>query len=170
MRILYLDFDGVLNSDAYFAASSGLRLSAHGATHIDPAALPHLDRILVESGAAVVVSSSWRECYSLEQLRAFLADRGMVHVERLLDRTGESWLYRGEEIRAHVDSLIPPPDGFAILDDDREAGFERGVGYRGPLAERFVRTKSIRGLTEHEVPHVIRLLGLPLPDVMRRIA
>ena len=56
MRVLFLDFDGVLNSDKY---NSERDWRTQG--NIDETRLPLLRRIIDETGAVIVLSTSWRE-------------------------------------------------------------------------------------------------------------
>src|SRR5689334_7658984 len=86
MKLIFLDFDGVLNSNDYFDSTffkqetNGLSweeimLIAHY-THIDPVAVKILNQLVEISGAQVIVSSTWRLKYTVEELNSMLKDRG----------------------------------------------------------------------------------------------
>ena len=66
MRIVFLDFDGVLNSHAYFNARTEKFEDVGEAGELDPTAVERLNRIIDATGALVVVSSSWRYARSRE--------------------------------------------------------------------------------------------------------
>ena len=69
--IIFLDFDGVLNTEQYQA-----RLAVDGAPNkdawgplFDPRAVENLRKIIEATGAAIVISSSWRYIHRLGSLR-----------------------------------------------------------------------------------------------------
>ena len=61
MKALFLDFDGVLNTEKYLAL-----YGAEGVV-IDPARLELLKEIIDATGAKIVLSTSWREHWSTVQ-------------------------------------------------------------------------------------------------------
>lgn len=162
MRLLFLDFDGVLNSRAYFA-SEAYRAATRGLTdaevmlnhhvlHLDPSRLALLNRLVDESGARVVISSSWRLRYSLDEVNALLAARGATF--RACDMTPRVTEHdparprRAREILAYLDALPVPPEAAVILDDDDLQGFVAG----------HIPVASSSGLQEHHVEVCLMLL------------
>lgn len=83
-RILFLDFDGVLNSANYFARvgmqDTGFS-DAELLHHLDPDAVARLERIIVATGAKVVLSTSWRSFISTDEAKRLLAAKGAPSVE-----------------------------------------------------------------------------------------
>ncbi len=71
MKVVFLDFDGVLNSYADLDAPR-----APGAGVFNLGAVERLNTIVARTGAQVVVSSTWRERYSLAGLQELLATSG----------------------------------------------------------------------------------------------
>ena len=67
MKILFLDFDGVLNCYDDIG---------RGPDPINPAAVARLNVIVARTGARIVITSSWRLRYPLDALRARLAMAG----------------------------------------------------------------------------------------------
>lgn len=139
-RLLLLDFDGVLNSDAYFE-SAGFREATTGlsdaevmltqqAHHLDPARVALVNRLVEALGAAVVVSSSWRLRHSLDELNTLLASRGATF--QAIDVTPRVTEYdptrplRAREILAYLASLAEPPASVVVLDDDDLQGLVPG--------------------------------------------
>ena len=79
MRIIFLDFDGVLNSTPFLSANLGKGWKSAGeAEALDPANVERLERLVRETAAAVVISSSWRHGRNLPSLCAILASRGFT--------------------------------------------------------------------------------------------
>src|SRR5712672_1139360 len=64
-NILFLDFDGVLNSDLS-AKQSGSRYK------FSTASVTALNKILQETAARIVISSTWRENWTLKENASFL--------------------------------------------------------------------------------------------------
>jgi len=155
-RILFLDIDGVLNSNAYLldnaAKHKGLLIPGRdddwAVSMIDPARVTRLNNIINRISARVVLSSSWRCGWELERIEGFLRDRDYAHT--LEDATPR--LYGQErhvEIKRWLEIYSQPLSCFAILDDDLDAG----VG----LARHFVHVAD--GLEDEHVETAVRILG-----------
>ena len=155
VKIVFLDFDGVLNSSAF------LSTGAHQLGDLDPVAVVRLDRLVARSGSQVVVSSAWRLQCSLPELRARLAARGFTG--EVLGTTPELpasagvagvWsLPRCAEIRAWIAAQDEPPTGFVILDDA-----ELEPDELGELQACFVRVDAAIGLRDEDVEAALRIL------------
>lgn len=140
VRLLFLDFDGVLNSDAYFASpefstlTEGLSeaevMLLDHAYHLDPAKVALLNRVVETFDVTVVISSSWRFRYMLEELNAMLTERGATfRAAAVTPRVTEhdpARPLRAREILAYLDGLAEPPDAVLTLDDDRLDGLVPG--------------------------------------------
>ncbi len=159
MKLVFLDFDGVLNSRAYMIQRSEQGCKA-GVLGIDPAAVTHLNRLVRAASAEVVVSSTWRHNRDREQLQGVLNEAGFVGSVR--GRTPR-WLHktpggiyaagtRGDEIQAWLDAA---PDygvdveSFVIIDDDSDMAH---------LASRLVKTAFETGLTDADVDRALGVL------------
>ena len=158
MRVLFLDFDGVLNSDKY---NSERDWRTQG--NIDETRLPLLRRIIDETEAVIVLSTSWREHWDPDPARCapgwlptgeLLARYGI----KILDRTPKygGGYDRDLEVRAWLTAHEDEVESFVILDDQR-------FGW-GDLEERLVRTdmKIGRGLMDDHAERAIALLLTPL--------
>lgn len=164
MKIVFLDFDGVLNSRAFFRANKGKgatnELGEAGA--IDPKAVAKLNRLLDETMAVVVVSSSWRCAYSQAKLGEILSLRGftglVIGVTPDLTTTSEDGLHlakeRGDEIRQWLDDNTHfDVTSFVVLDDN---------GDMRAVRDRFVQTDFDTGLTDERVERCIEILNRPI--------
>ena len=157
MKIVFLDFDGVMNSEQWF-----WRGGAPGGEQFDPESVVALNEITVRTGARIVVSSSWRHFHDDAALREILGRNGvsglMIGSTPRLGRNevgppdcdfGERPAERGDEIEAWLDEH-PEVSSFVILDDDSDM--------RG-LLPRLVQTEWKVGLTLADARRAIELLG-----------
>ena len=125
MKVLFLDIDGVLNSENWFAyriycvknnmvnilmnfVDTDDRNIKHKLTMLDDRAIANLNRIIEETGCKVVLSSSWRS--SIESENIFTQDllklKGFKY--EFYDVTPRLWfsdfsIRRGEEIKFWLD-------------------------------------------------------------------
>lgn len=136
--VLFLDFDGVLNSREWMLNRGAFDEIG---PRLDTEAVERLNGVLDETGAVVVVSSSWRNDASVDDLRGVLESNGfdgeVIDKTRNLD-SGER---RGDVIREWVDEH-PDISGYAVVDDIPEAVV-------GPIpAGNVVETSYDTGLTD----------------------
>lgn len=162
MKIVFLDFDGVLNSHEYIRnrAPENERGSRIG---LDRVAVARVNRLLAETGAEVVVSSTWRHGKKRTQLCDILNDVGFVGVVRGMT---PEWLTktpggiyaakcRGEEIQAWLDNAAHighDVESFVIVDDDSDMAH---------LAYRLIKTSFETGLLDEHVDRAIGMLREP---------
>ena len=165
MKILFLDFDGVLNSHRFWEKCAARGLTpAETSDQLDPDAIKRLNRIVKETpgGCMVVVSSTWRrlpETNTPEKLEAVLKKfgyEGTVFGITPYDSRCDwhdgtcSEGHRGGEINQWlIEHSYIPVTKFAIVDDD---------GDMGPLKDRLVQTGCPEGLTDLETAEIIELL------------
>lgn len=139
--VVFLDIDGVLNT----IFTWGRR--PHAAA-LEPARVARINTLCAETGAVVVVTSTWRRLFELDDLRALLAGAGLtapiVGVTPCLD-TG----HRRDEIRFWVNSRPEPPARFVIFDDDETAG----------IAGHFVWIARSRGVEDWHIDRAREVLG-----------
>ena len=150
LKIIFLDFDGVLNVDTALADDSQELWTA---SWLLPDLVSRLGALVKSAGAQVVVSSSWRQRRTLEELREILAHHG--YLGGVFDVTprharppeGES-LVRASEISAWL-TRHPEVGSYVILDDDQEFG---------ALASRHVRVDPSIGLSDADVARARAIL------------
>lgn len=149
MKVVFLDFDGVLNTFALIRAE-GARLD-----RLDPAAVARLNTIVARSGAKVVISSSWRVHRTLDELRAMLLELGFSG--EVIDRTpelpsslyGDPFIARGREIQAWIEARGEPLESYVIIDD----------AYLEEAAQFLVKTETEAGLLDEHVALALEILG-----------
>ena len=175
MKVLFLDIDGVLNSENWF----GYRLYCiknnmfnevinfvntnderikYKLSMIDDRAIANLNRIVEETGCKVVLSSSWRSCVEAENtLTEYLLKlRGFKY--ELYDVTPRLWfndfsIRRGEEIKLWMDkeSEKNEIESFVILDDDSDMLPEQ--------MNNFIQIDGQVGLIDKDVFTAIEILN-----------
>lgn len=161
--LIFLDIDGVLNSTRFRAEHTGgdgavtLDGAFDAIAHLDPRRVARLNVLVSRSGARVILSSSWRLWFGLENTERSLRERGFVHALsgatiRLVGRS------RHDEIRHHLAALAQVPN-FVVLDDEPEAG----VG----MGERFVHVPD--GIEDVHVDRALRLLARDTPPTIDEI-
>jgi hypothetical protein len=143
--IVFLDFDGVLNSD-----NSTQELGTR--YRFSRPSVAALNSVLQQTDARVVISSSWREHWTLKENAQFLERDGMLP-GRVIGKTPTfADRERGLEIDAWLAAVPYPVRSFVILDD------------RGDMAmhfDRLVRVDPTTGLTPNQASLAISILGNP---------
>jgi HAD domain in Swiss Army Knife RNA repair proteins len=182
-KIIFLDFDGVLNSNDWYVR----RQETHDMdavnnnypfSEFDPDTVNRLNTIITLTGAKVVVSSSWRHNKSIEELQSILNQVGFVgHV---IDKTScfggvdgysiprgceiEAWLdkkgfqrinWSKEEQQKYIDKSIVK--NYIILDDDSDMLYNQ--------KEHFVITGWKFGLDDSAMHKSIDILNSTLIDL-----
>jgi hypothetical protein len=139
MKALFLDVDGVLNSrDWTFYPGANL-------LDVDHRAVKRVQDIVAQTGAKVILTSTWR---LVDALIGLLLHAGVP----VFDKTPRiDNVPRSTEIQAWL-KAHPDVETYAILDDDKDAGY-------GDLAASFVRTDQIHGLVDEQVERVVAILG-----------
>jgi hypothetical protein len=135
VKYLFLDIDGVMNSAADWFSTK----------LISDKPFELLKKIIDETGAKIILSSSWRAGYehgTCDRLKQRLAEYGMA----IEDVTPINNNRRGEQIREWLitHDYDENVDTFAILDDE---DFDILALY----PEQMVKTDEMVGLTDYQV-------------------
>lgn len=131
MKLIFLDIDGVLVTNRSLMAGNEYRF--------DKECVKNLLEILTITGAKIVISSSWREDRTLNQLKLLFENNGLG--DNIIDITpihGDHEI-RGSEIKAFLDRSDLKIDKFVIIDDEEEMG---------ELAPYLVETNFKSGIDE----------------------
>jgi hypothetical protein len=165
MKYIFLDFDGVLNSNEFlrsrFFLDETARMSdaelylTQYSYMLDPEAIKLVNDLVSRSGATVIASTSHRIRYSLEEMDAMLARRGATFqfsdkTPKLLPQKFSILVDRGDEIQAFLDQLPEPPEAFVILDD---------LNNMLHLSDHLVLTSQISGLNASHIESALKILN-----------
>ena len=149
--IIFLDFDGVLNTEQYQA-----RLAVDGAPNkdawgplFDPRAVDNLRKIIEATGASIVISSSWRYIYRLGSLRMMWEIRELPG--EMLDTLpcGATYISRGEDIECWLNRHGQP--NYVIIDDLDD--------FYPSQHDRYIETNPIVGISTVDVEKAITILN-----------
>lgn len=143
--IIFLDFDGVLTSDDYTRLCLfGCRQeNLYGIEWFDPRCIDALRAIVEETGAGIVVSSSWREL-GMDKLKEVWAKNEMPG--ELLGTTNPDTVSTREAILQWLEKN--PCDTYVVLDDSAVA------------IKCLVKTNPKTGLVASDAVKAIKILIL----------
>ncbi len=136
-RVIFLDIDGVLAPIRQWDRYGDL----------EPACIAVLNEIVAQTGADVVVSSTWRYGKTVAELQEMLDAHGFAG--RVRDKTpvGPPGATRGEEIAAWLSR--DRVDDYVIVDDHVDMG---------PLVSRLVLTQPAHGLRPADGARAVAML------------
>lgn len=185
LKIIFLDIDGVLNSnDWYVKRAETVPMDSISAQYpfyeFDPTAVKRLNRITDTTGAKIVVSSTWRHGRTVEQLKTLFQPVGITG--EIIDvtpdiRTAKDVSYtipRGCEIdkwlKDHHFQRInwskerqqeyldkSQIENYIILDDDSDMLYNQ--------REHFVKCPHLTGLSRKEERRAIKILNTSIIDL-----
>ena len=150
MKVIFLDFDGVLNSEKYLRKVGG-----HGVA-IDPTRMELLKQIVLETGAKIVLSTSWRAHWSKlpeerDPIGNIIEQIFESHGLALWDKTPQMQGRRETHLKSFLD-MHPEVESFVVLDDM--------LLYADYLKGHIVKTAGyLDGLDEADVKKAIEILG-----------
>lgn len=160
MKVIFLDFDGVLNSSASFIMESRKTAAERGMPvnkTLDRTCCSNFQYILDKTpGLKIVISSTWRELFELDWLKEHLKSYG-IDSSLVIDKTpslmGRGWdrADRGEEINAWLKEH-PEVTKFVVLDDNY-------IGDGLEEAGKVVATSWTVGLTLDQARAAIAKVG-----------
>jgi len=148
MKLIFLDFDGVMNNRQWALDA----WDKHNNPYLfDPKNVAALNRIIEQTGADIVISSSWRHGWDLPKLREHLEEQGVkgkVLGATPTDMSGDVWV-RGNEIDQWLKEHTDGKAMFVILDDDNDME---------PHMDRHIHTSMKTGLTDEDAGKAIKML------------
>ena len=137
MKVIFLDVDGVLNS-----SQDGFNIKLETRKH-----LVLLKQLVDETGAEIVLSSSWR---IYDKTRVFIKKKLEEYGIALIGFTPDTGESKGKEIKKWLDETPYSIESFVILDDDADMGEYSG--------SKLVLTDINVGLQEVDVRKAINIL------------
>lgn len=185
MKIIFLDIDGVLNSQNWYEyryENIDMKLVSDNYPdyEIDPGAIKQLNRIIAETEAKVVISSTWRHGRTIQELQTLLEKCGFVgeiisitpslhfntdvgmsvprgcEIEKWLKDQGFQRINWSISVQQeYLDKS--KVKNYVILDDDGDMQY----GQR----EHFIWTPTKEGLTQEHADKAIAILNQSLMDL-----
>jgi hypothetical protein len=155
MKVLFLDIDGVLNSHSFWKRRVELAHSMDD--KIDPLAVQRLNRLTDETGAKIVVSSTWRLPYvwsnQFDMLATNIKNIGITAEVIGMTPDHKKSYGRGGEIQAWMTKAWEDGlniESFVIIDDDSDMDH---------LLPFLVKTTFTDGLQEEHIESAIKILS-----------
>ena len=148
-KILFLDFDGVLNCETTEERYGSMFLG------LEPEKINLLNEIVERTSVEIVISSTWKMSHTHEELAGLLEGGGFKHGDKIIGCTPDIYAYgkiiqvfapRHEEIQKWLDESGSDVDSFIILDD---------IGDMGALQGHLVQTSWESGLCREVVEKVV---------------
>ena len=156
-KIIFLDFDGVLNHELFYRGLSSQeypRLNGRPYSEIDTNSVNILNRLIQETGAKVVVSSTWRRSYDKNQLQKILNKHNFIG--EVIDTTpilNFEGAVRGNEVKVWLEKNYSHDKrcAYICLDDDSDFLY----GQRNNL----ILVDSYCGLSPNNVYRATKILN-----------
>ena len=164
MKVIFLDIDGVLNTEVFITAIHELfkgknphqKMMDKFGHKFDPLALRFLNYIIEKTGAKIVISSSWR-LSGLKRMQEMWKARNLCG--EVIDITPclmsksklpfDERFERGTEIKMWLDEN--PVESYVIIDDDNDMLPEQ--------QDNFVMTNQFYGITLQDAEKAIKILN-----------
>lgn len=148
IKVLFLDIDGVLNTDRqhWHCQMNGITPVDEFGYEFDHKAVDNLATILEETGAEIVISSSWK-FLGLQTLQKMWEDRKLPGTILDITSDGKS---KGWEIDEWLMECESQVNRYAIIDDENDILPKQ--------LNHFVQTNSQFGITCKDAERVITIL------------
>ncbi len=149
MKIIFLDIDGVMNSERFYHKTPNFEWDM-----FCPYSVILLNKLTDETNAKIVVSSSWRKNNSVEELSTLFKKNGITgdvysstHV--LFYKNCDHSVSRGNEIQLWL-SQYPETEQYVILDDDSDMLYNQ--------RKNFVHVNPVKGFVKKDYNKALKIL------------
>ena len=160
MKIVFLDIDGVLNNETCDYVDLAVGRFGRKQEYIDFDCIARLNKITDETGAVIVVSSTWRFGLSVDELITLFHALGITgKVIGKTDQKENNYTFRGNEIFKWINDNISATGhkyrweftDYVIIDDDSDMLLWQ--------FNNFVHTDGRIGLTDVDAEKAISILN-----------
>lgn len=151
-QVIFLDIDGVLCTQPLWKPEV---LSADGYSEFNAACVQHLNALVAQTGAQVILTSSRRMGKTVAEFQAILQRRGFQGelIGKVDDATEPNGTSRASELVGWL-QRYGEPARYVILDDD-----PRLAGLPLPYRRHWVRTTYHRGFDAAALAAALTILG-----------
>lgn len=153
MKLIFLDFDGVMDT-AYYShvlGKEGLPGSDEYGAVFDPNCVKNLKEIIDKTGAEIVVTSSWKTLMSYEDVLNMWEQRSLPGCVIDVTPSPSGCRYRGDEIDAWLKECKEDCQ-YVIMDDIDERNFNEHQ------LHRLIVVNPYHGLDKEAAEKAIELL------------
>lgn len=176
MKIIFLDIDGVLNSEKWYKERFDKKLypnlEGYPLCEFDPLTIEQLNLLTDKTNAKIVISSTWRMGRTIDELKKLFEEVGIkgeiIGITPHLTFSDGHGVDRGNEIKRWIDlncirwwdKIFDEKEknitleSYVILDDDPDMLLEQ--------KDNFVRTSWRDGLTALHTRKAIKILNTTL--------
>ena len=164
MKVIFLDIDGVLNTQDWHSRKTNDTPRDEFGWVFDPVAVENLAHIIKETGASIVISSSWkflglaklREMWKIRNLPGIVLDitPNTISDELLLNANLDEMklgVCRGNEIKEWLSKHKGEVSNYVIIDDFDDLLPEQD--------DHVVLTDTLIGITEFDAEKAIAILN-----------
>lgn len=147
MKLIFLDIDGVLNNENWYASGKANKVYDETkdikAFNFDPNNWKWIEKLIQETDAKIVISSSWRS-YSLKStIDDFVNTAFEPMIKHIIGVTPYSFeRHRGGEIETFLNTTDLEIENYVIIDDDTDM-----LTHQLP---HFVNVCYTNGMTEND--------------------
>jgi hypothetical protein len=162
-KLIFLDIDGVLNSELFYKIRSEdelYKIEGYPLCEIDPSAIEKVNKIIRKTGAKVIISSSWRIGRSIEYFQELFNKKGFIGTisgltPHLSFKQNTETVPRGCEIEVYLSANYSYNEKakikYVIIDDDADMMLYQ--------KNNFLLTNEYDGITEAHVFDAINFLN-----------
>ena len=149
MKVIFLDFDGVLNNTGYCRSTGGAENDS-----VRRPAVHHLNNIIRETDAKIVFSTDWREPRTIPELKNVLVGSGFTWPDSCIGVTEVNDRKRVDQISDWLLAwhIVYGITKYIILDDIVPEEFKE-------LRSRHVYCRPMYGLNKSRAEKAIKLLN-----------
>lgn len=159
MKIIFLDFDGVLNSTSSYLYHKSIR-TGFSTYNGDPNIISvFLINRIIQKGVKVVISSSHRIGRNINEIGEFLKDKFDMNItDSIVGMTPKMDGIRGKEIEHWLKNTEYTIDAYCIIDDSTDMLAEQ--------KNNFVNTNPDNGFDFNDYIKTLTILDIPLELIL----